>query len=318
MKVHKIALPTPFQIGDVNVYLLRDGDRLTLVDTGTSSREGERVLERKLAEVGVRVEDLQQIVLTHYHADHAGLLERLVARSGATVYAHPLTHDLIMPTATSLAKRVAFFDHVYLGMGMVEETRRQSIVQQVSSYQDDMGRAGVDVVLQEGDRLPGHEQWRVIYTPGHSQDHLSLFDDTNGVMLLGDHLLQNIASNAFIEPAAREGEERPKTLMIYRQALRKIYDLEWQVGYPGHFEEIRNYRELIEKRFRSQEKRARMVVEQVKAGKRTGLEVCEALFPKAMNYLPLVMSETLGHLDWMTAEGRIARETTEDGVWMFS
>ncbi|TCP55440.1 glyoxylase-like metal-dependent hydrolase (beta-lactamase superfamily II) [Tumebacillus sp. BK434] len=317
MNIYKIALPTPFAIGDVNVYLLGDGDRLTLVDTGTKSRVGERALELGLAEVGVRVEDLSQIVLTHFHADHAGLLERLVARSGAKVYAHPLTHDLILPTEAGLQKRAAFFDEIYLRMGLVDAGPRSQIVAEVKGYQDDMGRAGVDVVLQEGDLLPGHEKWRVIYTPGHSQDHLSLYREEDGVLVLGDHLLQNISSNAFIEPPAVEGEERPKTLMIYRDALRKVYDMEWKVGLPGHFEEIREYRELIDKRFAAQEKRAARAVEAVKAGKRTGIEICQTLFPKSMNLLPLVMSETLGQLDWMTAEGKITRELNEQGVWVF-
>jgi glyoxylase-like metal-dependent hydrolase (beta-lactamase superfamily II) len=318
MSIHRIPVPTPFEIGDVNVYLLQDGDCLTLVDTGTFRKEAEAAIEKGLAEVGVTVEDLEQIVLTHYHADHAGLLERLVERSGARVYAHPLTHHLILPTEESLAKRAAFFDGVYLGMGLTDPAERKEIVEKITGYQKDMGRAGVDVALQDGDPLPGHERWRVIWTPGHSQDHISLFHEEDGVMVLGDHLLQNISSNAFIEPASQEGEERPKTLMIYRESLKKVYDLEWKVGHPGHFEEIYEYRELIGKRFRSQEKRAAAVVELVKAGKRTGIEICKALFPKAMTHLPLIMSETLGHLDWMTAEGKIKRSVREDGVWDFS
>ncbi len=318
MSIHKIPLPTSFEIGDVNVYLLREKECLTLIDTGTSSSVGEQALEKSLAELGHCVEDLDQIVLTHYHADHAGLLERLVSRSGAKVYAHPLTERLILPTAESLAERASFFDAVYLGMGITDNIKRQTVVEEIVGYQEEMGQAGIDVELHEGDRLPGHDRWRVIYTPGHSQDHISLFQEQDGLMVLGDHLLQNISSNAFIEPPSTAGEERPKTLMIYREALRKVYELEWKVGYPGHFEDIYDYRALIEKRFRSQEKRAKSVVELVQAGKRTGIEICSTLFPKSMNYLPLIMSETLGHLDWMTAEGMIKKSVTDAGVWEYS
>ncbi len=70
--IHRIPLPTPFQIGDVNAWLLL-GDPLTLVDAGPLMEETEARLEAGLAALGVAVEDLELIVLTHQHDDHVGL-----------------------------------------------------------------------------------------------------------------------------------------------------------------------------------------------------------------------------------------------------
>jgi hypothetical protein len=50
--VHRIALPTPFQIGDVNVWLLR-GEPLTLVDAGPQMEETATRLDQGLARHGV-------------------------------------------------------------------------------------------------------------------------------------------------------------------------------------------------------------------------------------------------------------------------
>ena len=80
--VHRIALPTPFRIGDVNAWLLR-GSPLTLFDAGPLMEETEARLEQGLAEHGVAVEDLELIVLTHQHDDHVGLASELQRRSGA-------------------------------------------------------------------------------------------------------------------------------------------------------------------------------------------------------------------------------------------
>ena len=82
--VHRIPLPTPFQIGDVNTYLLR-GSPLTLVDAGPRMEETEARLEAGLAALGVAVEDLELLVLTHQHDDHVGLAAELARRSGAEV-----------------------------------------------------------------------------------------------------------------------------------------------------------------------------------------------------------------------------------------
>ena len=56
---------------------------MTLVDTGPLMEETEARLEAGLAELGVAVEDLELIVLTHQHDDHVGLAGELQRRSGA-------------------------------------------------------------------------------------------------------------------------------------------------------------------------------------------------------------------------------------------
>ncbi|MGZ6502857.1 MAG: MBL fold metallo-hydrolase [Tumebacillaceae bacterium] len=314
--VHLITVPTPFDVGPVNLYLLVDGEMLTLVDTGPLTKQAEDVLEQGLQELGFQVEDLKQIVLTHFHVDHTGMLEKLVTRSGAKVYAHPWTAPLIRSDRAVEAARYHFFRDLYFKMGASLDVVEQSLGQ-LFDYQAFTGNGHVDVVLQEGMRLPGHEHWEVLYTPGHSQDHLSLYRAEDGVMLLGDHLIRTISSNAFIEPPAKAGEPRPKTLMIYREALRKIHALPWNIGFAGHGEPITEGHALIEKRLRDGEKRAEKVVNFVAQGKRSGMELALAMFPRHLNQLPLIVSETLGHLDWMVAEGRLAFEETPSGIWHY-
>ncbi len=84
--IHRIAVPTPFAVGRINCYLLT-GEPLTLVDTGPNSGTALDYLERGLAELGFRIEDLELVVLTHQHMDHEGLLQIIARRSGAEVAA---------------------------------------------------------------------------------------------------------------------------------------------------------------------------------------------------------------------------------------
>ena len=100
--IHRIPLPTPFQIGDVNAWLLR-GEPLTLVDAGPLMEETEARLDAGLAALGVAVEDLELIVLTHQHDDHVGLAGELRRRSGAEVAG-------IAPLAAFLADSGASMD----------------------------------------------------------------------------------------------------------------------------------------------------------------------------------------------------------------
>ncbi|RXS87567.1 MBL fold metallo-hydrolase [Streptomyces sp. TM32] len=74
-----------FPVG--SAYLWRDGDELTLIDTGTAECAAE--IE------GALDDELRRIVLTHWHEDHTGSAAELAARHGAEVLAHRLEAPVI-------------------------------------------------------------------------------------------------------------------------------------------------------------------------------------------------------------------------------
>src|SRR4051812_30338568 len=82
----RIPLPLP-HIGSVNTWLLR-GDPLTLIDTGPCEDRALTTLEAGLRGVGVRLEDLELVLVTHHHLDHSGLASTIAARSGARIAAY--------------------------------------------------------------------------------------------------------------------------------------------------------------------------------------------------------------------------------------
>ena len=84
--IHRLAIPTPFQVGRVNAYLIED-DPLTLIDSGPNSGKALDELEQALAAHGHAIEDVELLVITHQHIDHFGLASILARRSGAEVAA---------------------------------------------------------------------------------------------------------------------------------------------------------------------------------------------------------------------------------------
>ena len=69
--VEQIPIPVPY-LGSVNLWLL-EGDPLTLVDAGPANSAALTALEKGLAEHGFALADIEQVLLTHHHLDHAGL-----------------------------------------------------------------------------------------------------------------------------------------------------------------------------------------------------------------------------------------------------
>src|SRR3954467_11199738 len=84
--IHRLAIPTPFAVGRVNVYLIED-DPLTLVDAGPNSGSSLVEPQRHLPAHGRAIEDLELILITHQHIDHIGLVEIVASHSGAEVAA---------------------------------------------------------------------------------------------------------------------------------------------------------------------------------------------------------------------------------------
>jgi glyoxylase-like metal-dependent hydrolase (beta-lactamase superfamily II) len=70
----------------VSAYVLLRGKEAAIVDTGTAGSEP--AIARTLTDIGVGWSDVDHVVLTHYHPDHAGSIGAVLqSATGATAYA---------------------------------------------------------------------------------------------------------------------------------------------------------------------------------------------------------------------------------------
>jgi glyoxylase-like metal-dependent hydrolase (beta-lactamase superfamily II) len=159
--------------------------------------------------------------------------------------------------------------------------------------------------------LPEETGWRIIETPGHAPDHISLYHQESRILIGGDHLIKNISSNAFIEPGYGT-IDRPRSLVVYRNALLKLLTLPLDLVYAGHGEEIYDAHDLIKERIRKQDERAEGLLPLIKQGL-NAFEMSKALFPHLyLKELPLTMSEVVGHLDLLVEQRKIKMERNGD------
>ena len=133
-----------------NVFLIGNvsdpARKLTLVDAGV--RESWDALAHALDVVGVPLERIGQIVLTHCHPDHLGNAGQVQRGSGATCFVHPLEQHHI-------------------------ETWGDGV--KVTTW------------LTGNERIEGDGfTLRTIFTPGHAPGHVCVVEEASGVLIAGD------------------------------------------------------------------------------------------------------------------------------------
>jgi glyoxylase-like metal-dependent hydrolase (beta-lactamase superfamily II) len=299
--IAKITLPTPFQVGDVNAYLIKT-DRITLVDCGVKTEEAWDSFKYQLQSLGLTPNDIDQVVLTHHHPDHVGLLDYFPETM--EVYGHPFNERWIYRTDSFLNEHSEFFVKLFIEFG-IPESYFPYINQLGKSLRYSCNRS-LTSTIQEGSTIPGLEEWAIIETPGHAQSHIVLFREIDGVMVGGDHVLAHISPNPLLEPPYNGETERPKPLLQYNDSLKKLLNYPIQKIYTGHGDDVYDFPELVEKRFKKQHDRAMLVKEFVKDQPLTVFEICQKLFPTVyQKELSLTISETVGQVDYLVSLGEI-------------
>lgn len=297
-----ISLPTPFIVGPVNIYLIK-GDALTLVDTGPKTREAKETLVHFLKKHGLSANDVDQIVLTHHHPDHVGLIEDVFPK--AKIVGHKKCQPWLQKKEQFLSYVESYIEIFYRQHGVPEKMIEEMILKN-RYYLSFTGNRGLDRFVSDGDKIEGLTGWTVVETPGHAQSHICLYNEKDHLLIGGDHIIDHISSNALLEPPIEKSEERPKTLLQYRASLEKCLQLQVKKVYSGHGVPVESINELIELRFKETEEKINRLIGLLSNEEMTSFELCKKYFAHIYKKEPtLTMSEIIGHLDLMVERGNV-------------
>jgi glyoxylase-like metal-dependent hydrolase (beta-lactamase superfamily II) len=313
MKIIPLSIPTPFYVGDVNVYLIKE-DPVTLIDVGPKTKDAADTLREKLARNGVQFSDVRRIVLTHAHEDHCGLAKQV--RDEAKD-AEILVHNW---ETGHLFGRLAREEHRSLlhRSGVPEKVfdEMQSLYQDISLLTDSLEDGDFSALTDEMELEFESGTLRVLHTPGHTPGSCSFVREANRTLICGDCVLKRITPNPILSPDPIDPTQRFRSLAEYLVSLAKLRSYSPTLAYGGHGEPVTDFEEIFNRYVRAIDDRQRKVVGLVPKAGVTAFEIAQKLFPQSFSHDVhrfLAISEAVAHLDLAESEGKIALEI-KDGI----
>lgn len=168
-----------------------------------------------LAKLNLSPEEIDYIVLTHIHIDHAGGVGTAIREmSRAKVLAHSRARPHLIDPSRLWEASLKTLGNMALKYGNIEPVPEDRVVVATDLMKLDLGGG---LVLE------------IYFTPGHASHHLSLFDRANGVLIAGD--TAGVCTNGAIRPTTPPPFKLEETLF----SIDRLIALEPQRLCYAHF-----------------------------------------------------------------------------------
>lgn len=200
-------------IPDSHTYLLgkpTTGD-LSLIDPGLMGKGDYKI--RSIKNLGIQLEDIKRIIMTHTHLDHIGCLPELKKHLPWTeLWVHILEAE---PLEQGDERTV-------YGMDMF-----RSMCQMQYGLKPGEFTFQVDKKLDEGDELNlGGTVWKILHIPGHSPGGIALYNEMKKILIPGDVVYADYAIGRFDLHGAKGSD--------LRNSLMRLAELQVDILLPGH------------------------------------------------------------------------------------
>jgi glyoxylase-like metal-dependent hydrolase (beta-lactamase superfamily II) len=308
--VRAYLLPVETFPGHVNnVYLLLDGDTVTLLDVGSGTDESVAGLEARMAEVGERfgeratLADVQHVVISHAHIDHFGWVGHFARETDARVYVHELDARVL----NHFEERIVLASkdlRVFLERSGIKPALRAELEEMYRFSKAFFKSVPTNRVVRDGDRIVNG--YRVHHTPGHCPGQICL--EVDDLLFTADHVLSRITPHQ--SPASITAF---CGLELYLGSLQKVQALEGiRLALPGHEAPIPDLPGRIAEIAAHHDRRLGQVLE-ICREPRPLVEVSKALFGSRGGYTRLLALEEAGaHVEYLFQRGELGIANLED------
>jgi glyoxylase-like metal-dependent hydrolase (beta-lactamase superfamily II) len=311
--LHWVRQSLPSRLDHVNQWLLADGDRVDLIDTGMDRPDARAWWPTILQRFGT----LSRVVVTHHHYDHIGLSGFLCERYDAPLW---ITRTEWLAALTRMRRwdepQRQFRRRHFSCNGLSEEQALEidAHFTAFSARLSPIPAAFHRLVAGETIRLGGR-LWTILLGEGHAPEQAMLFCGDANVLIAADQVLPSITPHIGVWLDEPEGNP----LQLFLDTLDRLAALPGNVlVLPSHGAPFIGLHACLD-RLRRHHVRRLGQTEAACVEWRTAAEIMGVLFPRARDVqdLALAFTETLAHIHYLAAAGRLETEITASGLRRF-
>jgi len=304
----RVEIPLPNSpLKFLNSYVVRSLDRNLIIDTGLNRKECLDAMHLGLKHLDIDLEKTD-FFITHLHADHFGLLSKLVTSSSRVFFNRPET-ELI--EASGWWERMV----AYAARNGFPESELRAAINSHPGREFGSEWVPEISILQDGDEIiAGDYRFKCVSTPGHSLGHTCLYEPDKKFLVAGDHILIDITPNI----QCWSDDHNP--LQNYLASLDKVNGMEIRLVLPGHRRLITDHKTRIAELKEHHRRRLREVLSILRDGPRTAFEAASRMtwdldcdsweeFPRAQKWF--ATGEAIAHLRYLQRTGFIVRKDEE-------
>ena len=257
--------PGPFTLQGTNTYLVGQGRQRILIDTGDGKEGYPALLQKSLEDC-----EIKHIILTHWHHDHVGgLADVCKMQPNAKIWKYPCPEH----------------DTTFNGIGSSAKTP-------------------FDIrTLKDGDTFQADDSTslRVVFTPGHTADHVALFMAEEEAVFSGDCILG-------------EGSAVFEDLFDYMKSLQRLIDLKPGFIYPGHGPGVQSAMSKIVEYVEHRNQREEQILACIRSAPQpwTSMDIVKVVYATTPEmYHAAAASNVTHHLKKLLKQGDVSQSGTE-------
>jgi glyoxylase-like metal-dependent hydrolase (beta-lactamase superfamily II) len=306
-RVLSLALPLPFELESVNVYLVALADGYLLIDCGMATEPAFETLRGAMEERGVEWREIRQILLTHMHPDHMGLAARLLELTGAELAMHQAEAEHLR-LLTGGNRRIPWLEEAYSQSG-VPRALETKMEEHFSEMRENFHALAPGRLFAGGEELEtALGPLEVHWTSGHSPGHICLYSRGRKLLFSGDQILENITPNIAWHPGR-------DMLAEFLDSLALLAKLEIDLIFPSHGEPFSGHRAWIAETVAHHRERCDEIVKLVEQSPRTAHQMVGEMWRRPLSPINhhFAIFEVLAHLEHLQRQGRV-RHRSQNGA----
>ena len=313
--IHWLSMPLPFALDHINLWLARDGDGWTIVDTGIGNAQTREIWDRLFE----RFSPVRRVLITHYHPDHAGNAEWLCRRFGVelwTTQGEYLTAHAVRASAAGYTTEAVLEVFRRNGLDAAKHAAMSGRGNRYAQLVPDFPHSYRRIIEDDVVRIGPH-RWKAIVGHGHAPEHLSLYCEALNVVIAGDMLLSTISTNVSVWSIDPEGDP----LRLFLDSIARYRELPADVlVLPSHGKPFRGAHERVAQLEAHHQAHFAKLKEALKIKPASAGELLPVLFrrPLDAHQTFFAMGEAIAHLHYLYYSGEAKRARGADGIMRYA